>query len=491
MAFQDGLRGWMKVLESEGELKEITAEVDWNLEMAGIMWRTCEEHGPALLFTNIKDHRHTLCTKFISGALHTYRHVALMMGLPKETPPKELILEYRRRTEKLAPPEIVEYGPVKENIIRRQDVDLWQFPVPFWHALDGGRYLNTYCGTVTQDPDNGWINVGMYRGMVHDDGKSIGVLLSMGSHWGQMCQKYHERGQAMPVAVVYGWEPVMPLAAAALFPRNVSEYDVMGAVRQKPVELVKCETNDLLVPATAEIVIEGTVSLDPSTFRMEGPFGEYPCYYGGTPAPKPVLQVDCITHRTDPILQGSLEGAPYDDGAVAQSITKSAYMWNNLDRNIPGILDVWCSPITHGTDCYVSIKKTYQGQAKQVAACIWGSTGAIYSAKIVMVVDDDIDIRNLEDIQWALNYRVWDPDEDFSFFRGCPGSMLDPSVPPELKDATKFGAVGRWHRLCIDATKDWRLTRIEHWGDRFPPRTLPTRQITELVNRRWKEYGLG
>ena len=491
MIDEDGLRGWIKCLEMEDELKEVVAEVDWNLEMSAIMWRICEEHGPALLFSNIKDYRKTLCTKFISGALHTYRHVSLMMGLPKETPPRELINEYRRRVATPVPPNVTDYGPVKENIIRKEEVDLWQFPAPFWHEHDGGRYINTYSGIVTQDPDSDWINVGMYRGMIHDDGKSIGVLMSMGSHWGQMGQKYHERGQTMPVAVVCGWEGSMPFTAAGLFPRNVSEYDIMGALRQKPVRLVKCETSDLLVPASAEIVIEGTVSLDPSTFRMEGPFAEYPCYYGSLPGPKPVIEVDCITHRTDPILQGSLEGAPYDDGAVAQSITKSAHMWDCLDRGIPGIVDVWCPPYTHGNDCYVSIKKSYQGQAKQVAACIWGSPGAMWSAKIVIVVDDDIDIRNPEDLQWAVNFRTWDPDEDFSWFRGCPGSLLDPSVPPELKDPIKFGGVGRWHRLCIDATKDWRLTKMENWKDSFPPRTLPSPQIVEQVNQRWQELGLG
>lgn len=478
----------MEKLKKEGDFKEISCEVDWDLEIADIERKVLDGDGPALLFTNIKDYQDTICKKFFIGSLASWRKIAWALGLPPDTPPPQLMREQQKLSHQPIKPVEVKTGPVKENIIPEKEVDLFQFPVLKYHELDGGRYLSTFNGVVTKDPETGWVNIGLYRGMVHEDRKTIGVLLVMDSHWGRMASKYIRLNKPMEVAYVFGGDPLLPYVACSGYEPGVCEYDILGGLRREPVELVKCETVDLYVPANAEIVIEGTISLDPKTWKVEGPFGEYTGYYGGLRSPKPWVKVTCITHRNDPILQGSVEGHPYDDGALIESLTHSSFVLDHLARTVQGVLDVWVPPVTHGNDIVVKIHKTYQGQAKQVAAAIWSLTTWFY--KNVMVVDEDIDIHDPDQLLWAFSWRVWDPDEDISVLRGCQGSILDPSIPPHLKDPAQMGGAGRWHRLCIDATKDWRLEPLPEWGEgaKFPPpnRYLPAPQ---RILDRWQEYG--
>ncbi len=487
MAYKD-LREWMDKLREEGDLKEITCEVDWDLEIADIEQKVLDDDGPALLFTNIKDYHKTVGEKFFIGSLASWRKIAWSLGLPPDTPPPQLMREQRKLAHQPIKPVQVKTGPVKENIIHEKDVDLFQFPVLKYHEFDGGRYLSTFNGVVTKDPESNWVNVGLYRGMVHEDKKSIGVLLVMDSHWGRMATKYDRLNKPMEVAYVFGGNPLIPYVACSGYEPGVCEYDILGGLSREPVELVKCETVDLYVPAHAEIVIEGTISMDPKTFKTEGPFGEYTGYYGGLRSPKPWVKVNCITHRNDPVLQGSVEGHPYDDGALIETLTHSSFVLDHLDRTVQGVLDVWVPPVTHGNDIVVKIRKTYQGQAKQVAAAIWSLTTWFF--KNVLVVDEDIDIHDPDQLLWAISSRVWDPDEDISVFKGCQGSVLDPSIPPHLKRPAQMGGAGRWHRLCIDATKDWRLEPQPEWGEgaKFPPanRYLPT---PKKILDRWKEYG--
>ena len=482
------LRDWIDQLRKEGDLKEISCEVDWNDEIADIERKVLDENGPALLFTNIKDYHDTICKKFFIGSLGSWRKIAWALGLPPDTPPSELMREQRKLSHQPIKPAVVKTGPVKENIIEEKDVDLFQFPVPKYHELDGGRYISTFNGVVTKDPETGWVNVGLYRGMVHEDAKSIGILLVGSSDWGKMASKYAYLNKPMEVAYVFGGNPFIPYVASSPYSAGVCEYDIAGGLSRQPVELVKCETVDLYVPANAEIVIEGTISLDPDTYRMEGPFGEYTGYYGGLRGLKPWVKVTCITHRNDPILLGSVEGHPYDDGALIESLTVGSLALDRLDKTVPGVLDVWVPPVTHGADVVVKIRKTYQGQAKQIASALWCLSPWFF--KNVMVVDEDIDIHDPDQLLWAFTYRVWDPDEDIVVLRGSMGSILDPSCPPHLKDAKKMGGVGRWNRLCIDATKDWRLDPQPEWGEgaRYPPanRYIPT---PKKILDRWKEYG--
>jgi len=486
MAFID-LKQWVDKLEAEGELKRVKAKVDWNGEIAGIVSRAYSRRGPAILFENIQDYENTWCRRLLVGGLSKRSRVALTMGMPKDTPQPELVKLMRKRFKEPVQPQTVDTGPVKENIIKGSDIDLLQIPVPMWHPLDGGRYINTWCGVVTMDPDTGEHNVGMYRAAVSGRNK-MGVLLVPAQGWGGHYAKYQRMGKPMPVAMVYGCDLSFGLMASTPI-TAITEYEAMGAIRQGPVPLVKCETSDVLVPAIAEIVIEGTISPDPASYEMEGPFGEWTGYYG-TAAKRPVFQVDCITHRNDPIYRGNLEGLKtgmVNEDAASAYVTMSAVLWDILESNgIPGIIDVVAAPWA-----IVKINKTYQGQARQIAAALWGSRAAVNFGKTVMVVEDGVDMHSLSSLQLAVQTYV-DPIKDVIAFPLQLGSSLDVNLSSEDRDEMLYGA-GRQNKLLIDATTDWEKHPVrKEWGNRRLPPTC-TEQVPEvekLVDSRWQEYGL-
>jgi len=495
MAYKD-LREWMDKLEGEGLLRRIKAEVNWDREIGAITRKVCNQEGPALLFENIKDYKDTPCRRLFTNGLGSRQRVALAIGLPRDASYKDIVKTMKERFVKPIDSVIVDKGPVKENIIKGADIDLEKLPVPRWHHMDGGRYINTFCGVVTRDYETKQLNIGTYRGMIN--GKdTIGVLLASTQHWGMHFAKYRDRGIPMPVAVIYGWDPCLFIVSSTPIQHvgRISEYEVAGGLRQAPVELVKCETNDLVVPAWAEIVVEGYISPDPSTYKMEGPFGEYPGYYGGMASPKPCIKVECITYRNDAIFRGNLEGT--SPGRIAESgyyasSSFSAVAWNFLESvGVPGITGVWAKQVTNSTILRVQIHKIYRGHAKQVANALWGAGVANYAAKFVIVVDDDIDIFDDDAIEWALSYRVNADMDDIVLFPGTFGSMLDPSVPLEQRDTLKYGQ-GKWCRILIDATMNWELERQEQYGgNRYPPlATTLDAEDEELIERRWKEYGI-
>ena len=297
MAFND-LREWIDDLEERQDLKRIKAEVDWDEELGAITREISSQHGPALLFENIKDHRHTFCRRLFTNGTGSKERVCRLLGVSEKTSYRELVCIFKDRFSKPVKPRIVGSGPVKENLVKGDAIDLFQLPVPKWNPLDGGRYILTSASVVTQDPDTGVLNAGTYRGMIATK-KTIGVLLAMTQGWGKHFSKYRNRNQEMPVAVVIGWDQTLFLAAST--PVNYPEYEMAGSLKGEPVQLLKCETSDLLVPASAEIVIEGFVSPDPKTYEPEGPFSEYPGYYAGRKTPKHAIRVECISHRDDPI----------------------------------------------------------------------------------------------------------------------------------------------------------------------------------------------
>jgi UbiD family decarboxylase len=230
---------------------------------------------------------------------------------------------------------------------------------------------------------------------------------------------------------------------------------MMGALLGRPVDLVASESVPLHVPASAEIVVEGYLDPDPATFMEEGPFAEYPGYLDGHPAPTPVLRVSRITHRTDPVLRGTLEGMRpgflVEDSMV--NYARSAIAWNVLESlGVGGITDVWMSQVSNGTKIVVQIRKAYRGRAQQVAAALWGTSGSGWFYKHVTVVEEDIDIHGPEALDWAMAYRVNAGLGDIAFYGPTLGSPLDPSTPPEKANMAKYGS-GECHRVLIDATR--------------------------------------
>jgi UbiD family decarboxylase len=389
MGFLD-MRQWMASLQQQGELRRITAEVDWDREIGAITRRVLEKKGPALVFENIKGYASGRCTKLFVSGLGARSRLALALGVPREASNRELVQHVMKKNRETIAPVVVGTGPVKDVIIRGAAIDQTEFPVPKWHYLEGGRYIHTFTAVVTKDPDTGVMNVGIYRGMIGKKDTAPFLLIKGGQHWGAHFVKWAARGKPMPMACIIGWDPIMAFLAGSPLPAGVCEWDVMGAYRGEPAELVRCETVDLLVPASAEIVIEGTISDDPVTYEMEGPFGEFTGYVSDLPTPRPSMKVSCITHRRDPIFVGSLEGTlpgSYSENSVMSSVQRAAIAWNILNgAGIPGILDVYAAPITNGVNIRIQIKKHYQGQPKQIAAALWGNSAAQYRYKHVTVV---------------------------------------------------------------------------------------------------------
>ena len=483
MAYRD-LRAWITTLEENGELARVKTEVDWNLELGAIARENMDRGGPALLFENIKGHKSTLGRTVFTCSLSSYSRIALMLGEARDTPYKELIKIWRERIRKPVKPKIVDTGPCKENIVAGDEVDLLQFPVPHWLERDGGRYIGTFHGVVTKDPDTNWTNVGMYRQMIHDK-KTTTMSLAQGQHIWFHWRKYRPKGKNMPLAVTIGWDPVLPAVSAAPISTAVDEYDIMGALRQEPVELVKCETVDLYVPASSEIVLEGEVITDRSQFITCGPFGEYTGYYG--PAnPRPPFKVKCITFRNDPILQGTMEGLPINEDHRICSVSHSAVIWDLLDERMTGVTGVSNDPSTAYANLIVQIDNSYYGQVHQVGANVWSSHLSNMMCKNIIVCDQDVDIYDLNRVFWALAYRV-DPPKDIMQFPGWI-SALDPIA--HVKDRLSAGG-NKGTRLLIDATKSIERPRSEeYFGERFPPVAYPDQKTMQQVRKRWTEYGI-
>jgi len=361
--------------------------------------------------------------------------------------------------------------------------------------MDGGRYLLTYGGVVTKDPESGIMNVGIYRGMVASRDQ-IPILMWRAQHIGHHVTAWQQGGSAeMPIAVAIGWEPSLGFCGGTPVPKGVCEYDVMGAIRGAPVELVKCETVDLYVPASAEIVIEGYLGLDPDTYLMEGPFAEFTGYVAGDRSPKPTIRVTCISHRNDPILRGTIEGAlpgSFSENAVCSSIMRAATAWNVLDRaGVPGITDVWCPPVHAGINLLIQMKQSYRNQAKQAANAIWGSSAAHVRYKHITVVDDDIDIHDYAAVDWAIAYRVNAGEDDIVIMPSTFGAGLDPSTRRRDRNAALFGT-GKWNRVLIDATMNLDYDPDPDLdGARFPPTVWPAPEDEAAARARWEELGLG
>ena len=483
MAYKD-LRDWIAELEQEGEIARIKTKVDWNLELGAVARENMDRRGPALLFENIKDYNDTICKKLITCSLSNHERVALMLGLPKDTLYQDLLQVWRERAKKPIKPVVVDKGPCKENILKGDEVDLFQFPTPHWEKLDGGRYIGTFHGVVTKDPDTGWTNLGTYRQMIHDKNTTT-MSVAQGQHIWFHWRKYRPKGKNMPAAVVIGWDPVLPAVACAPVATGVDEYDIMGAIRQEPVELVKCETADLYVPATAEIILEGEIITDRSQFITCGPFGEFTGYYGPANL-RPPFKVHCITFRNDPIFQGTVTGKPITEDATISAVNHSASIWDILDERMTGVTGVNNEP-SCSANLIVQIDNSYYGQVHQVAANVWSSHLSNMTCKNIIVCDKDIDIYNLNEVFWALGYRV-DPKRDIIQFPGWI-SALDPIADPKEK-LTAGGNKGI--RLLIDATKPIdRPKSDEYWGEKFAVVAYPDDETIKKVRDNWDNYKIG
>lgn len=488
------LRDWLELLKTNGQLVEINEEIDWKFEMGCIIRRIFDipGGGPAVLFNNIKGYQNKVGKKFFAGSFSSYLRIALAMGLPPESSYKDIVFEYIKRIENPLHPMLVSDGPCKEVICKDKDVDLLEFPVPHLHPLDGGRYMGTFHLVVTKDPETGVRNVGIYRMMVHDR-NHLGTIVIPRQDWEIHYKKWTDRGEKMPIAICFGPPQAVLLTAFARLEHPPAEYAYAGGLAKEPLNLVKCETVDLEVPAESEIVLEGHLDFDPAHFRLEGPFGEYMGYMGGSPAERPVVEINCITHREDPILQGTLEGRCVpgaNEDHYGSSIVTAVYAYRLLKAHKIDVVGV-CAPL--GANGYnkvvIGIRQHRQGEALQIASLLWGSDSSFYRYKEVIVVDEDIDVYNPNTVEFAVATRV-DPAQDIKIVDGFPGIPLDPRIHPSEKEPWMGG--GRWSRICIDATRPFTWKAQEAWGGRrFPPVQHWPDEIEDMVDAKWDRYGLG
>jgi len=477
------LRGWLEKLADEGELQVVKARVECGGEIQEIGRRMSALKGPALLLENIEGHEDTWCTKLFIGGLNSYGKIALLLGLPKDTPERAIFEKLRETLKKPIAPVTVERGPVKENILQGNVLDLNDIPVPLWHPGDCGRYINTWAAVVTRDPDTGKYNVGAYRGVVHDR-NHIGVFMLPTQGWGIHYHKYKKKGEPMPVASIYGWDPSMLLAAGSPV-THIDEWGWMGAIRGEPVSLVRCETIDLEVPSTAEIVVEGIISPDSDTYRTEGPFKEVSGRYAA-PSLMPVIETTCITYRNDPVMVGSATGLTpvVEEQVLTMHSGTTAVLMNALDLNgVPGVLDLTLSPFFA-----VKIEKAFQGHAFQVASTIFGHKALNMRHKILVVVENEVDLNDHKAVINALNTNV-DPARDIYIFP-TQRNIVDTAISEKNSNYHEYGG-SLSNKMLIDATCNWIAhPRREQWGGaRLPPVEPPPREDVDKVTKRWSEYG--
>jgi len=469
----EDLRDWLEIVDGMGELKKIDG-ADWNLEMgtlAELVARESKGAVPAVLFDKIKDYPKGYRALFAQNA--SFKRMALNLGLPLDLAGLDLVRAFRQKlaAHKPIPHKVVKSGPVLENVLAGKNINLLKFPVPFVHELDGGRYIGTGCLVITKDPEEGWVNFGAYRGMVHDE-TSMALYISPGKHGRIQRQKYFDQGKPCPVVISVGQDPVLFMVSGNEVDYGVSEFDYAGGLKGAPVEVIEGEVTGLPFPAHAEIVIEGI--MDPQDVKKEGPFGEWTGYYASSIRPEPVVRVQRIYHRNNPILCCARPGRPPSDYSLAKCFVKAALIWDQVEKaGVPDVKGVWCHEAGGGRLLnIISIKQRYPGHARQALVAASQVHAGAYLGRYVIVVDDDIDPTNTFDVLWALSTRS-DPVESIDIVRRCWSGPLDPRIQP--------GKKGFNSRALIDACRPFE------WMKDFPPVAESSPELRDKVRKKWRK----
>ena len=475
----NSLRDFIERLDQEGMLARIKTMVDWKYELGGIALTSLgRPTKKALLFENIKDYKSPL---FTNGLL-TVKELAIGLGFSPDIDEASLIRQTAERLERPIKPTLVKTGPCKENRLFGKDVDVFKFPIPWWTEKDGGRYLGTWHQVIVKDPDSDWTNVGTYRIMAHES-NVIGMHFAPFQHLALILNKFKKLNKPMPIAVAIGTEPACMLVSITPISAGISEWDMAGALRQRSLEVVRGETVDLSVPANAEIVLEGEIPLNET--RLEGPFGEHTGFYAGGQRPVPIMKVNCITHRHNPIFRGSVLCKPIAEDHRCLSLTLSAQALAMYKATgFPGITAVNCPAGGDPDFCaIVSLQKTYASQGLDAGRLLLSGKGGKI-IKHVIVTDEDINVFDLNEVLWAVNTRM-QPSRQVYITRNEVGSRIDPSVP--------FDWLGITDKMIIDAT--WQMTpdfppRPEWDGAIHPPAVKMGEELAKFVQKRWPEYGI-
>jgi UbiD family decarboxylase len=473
MSYRD-LREWLKQVDDFGELKTVEG-ANWDLEIGAIteMARKESKTPPCIVFDSIKDYPkgHRLAV----GLLNSIKRVALTTDMPLDLPPMEFVRMWRQRIKEMKPipPNVVKDGAFMENVWEEKDVDLLSFPTPRYNVGDGGRYIGTGHLTISRDPEEGWVNLGTYRIMIHDE-KNLGLYISPGRHGRIQMEKYFAQNRPFPVAVAIGYDPLIFMASAFEVPYGLSEYDFAGGLRQEPIDVVRLERTGLPVPATAELIIEGECL--PGDQKAEGPLGEWTGYYASSVRDEPVLRVKRVYFRNNPIMTGAPPSKPPTEATFYKSFWRSAMIWDELEKaGVPDIQGVWCPP-EGNTRLFtvVSIKQRYPGHARQAGILASQCHAAAYLGRFTVVVDEDIDATDMKDVIWAMTTRC-DPVEDIEILRRCWSSPLDPILPKSKKNKNaSFNS-----RAIIDACRPY------DWIKDFPQSVKVPDELAKQVREKW------
>lgn len=473
------LREWLAQVDEMGQLKHITEEIDWHLEMGALTYMVGKKMGsPALLFENIKGYSKDYRVLF--NMLGTGKErIALALGLPTNLSVIELIQATREKMKKRVEPVYVDpkTAPVNENIQFGDDVDLLKFPVPKMWPRDGGRYMGTADVIITRNPETGVINLGTYRQMVQSKNE-VGFYISPGKDGKLHREAWWKLDKPCEVAAVYGVDPLMFMVGAQGYPRNISEYEFIGGLMGKPVEIINGEVTDLPIPAQAEIVIEGIAY--PGNTRGEGPFGEFTGYYGRPGEETPLIDVKCIHHRNQPILTSALMADyPSCEQNFFFSIIRSAKIWDDLENmGIPGIKGVYSHPAAAGGFgmVVISMQQLFAGHAAQVLALTAQCPAAAYYTKWIVAVEEDVDPTNMDEVIWAMSTRC-SPVDDIDILRNTWSTYLDPTLnPPEIRP---YGS-----KALINACREHKYLNV------FSVRSKVTRAMYDRLSAKWSKLGL-
>ncbi|MAW24326.1 MAG: 4-hydroxy-3-polyprenylbenzoate decarboxylase [Porticoccaceae bacterium] len=482
------LRSFISLLEQQGELVRIKQEVDPNLEMTEISDRTLCAKGPALLFENPKGYSMpVLCNLF-----GTPKRVAIGMGqdsvaalrdvgellafLKQPEPPKDLrdLWDKRHDFKQVLnmPVKSVKKAPCQDIVIEGDQVDLGQIPIQTCWPGDVAPLI-TWPLVITRGPDKERQNLGIYRMQKLAKNKLIMRWLAhRGGALDYRDWQIKHPGKPYPVAIALGADPATTLGAVTPVPDSLSEYAFAGLLRGEKTSVVTCLGSDLQVPATAEIILEGY--LQPGEEADEGPFGDHTGYYNEVER-FPVLTVERITHRKDPIYHSTYTGRPPDEPAILGVALNEVFV-PILQKQFPEITDFYLP--AEGCSyrmAVVSMKKQFPGHAKRVMMGVWSFLRQFMYTKFIIVTDEDIDIRNWEDVIWAITTRM-DPTRDTVMIDNTPIDYLDFASPIS----------GLGSKMGLDATNKMPGETDREWGQ---PITMDA-QVKQRIDDLWAELGI-
>ncbi|MGL5943833.1 MAG: UbiD family decarboxylase [Waterburya sp.] len=481
------LRGFIKLLESKGQLRRISALVDSDLEIAEISNRMLQAGGPGLLFENVKSSPFPVAVNLMG----TVERICWSMNM--ETPEeletlgaKLAMLQQPKPPKKIS--QAVDFGkvlfdvlkakpgrdffpPCQQVVINQEELDLHTIPMIRPYPGDAGKII-TLGLVITKDIETGTPNVGVYRLQLQSKN-------TMTVHWlsvrggARHLRKAAEAGKKLEVAIALGVDPLIIMAAATPIPVDLSEWLFAGLYGGSGVKLAKCKTVDLEVPADSEFVIEGTIT--PGEVLPDGPFGDHMGYYGGV-EDSPLVRFHCLTHRQNPIYLTTFSGRPPKEEAM-MAIALNRIYTPILRQQVSEIVDFFLpmEALSYKA-AIISIDKAYPGQARRAALAFWSALPQFTYTKFVIVVDKDINIRDPRQVVWAISSKV-DPVRDVFILPHTPFDTLDFA-------SEKIGLGGR---MGIDATTKIPPETDHEWGEALES----DMDVSAMVTRRWQEYGLG